>query len=477
MKGRERFLSEFSKAVSDGAAAVFVGAGVSAGAGYPSWRELLEDIGEELGVKSNDVQDLAALAQWGIRKANSRTPVLTVIRERVGVDLDIPVPLEVLARLPIRNIWTTNYDRLIERAFGAIGRPIDVVSSDRDLAIRARPGAARLFKMHGSVERLDDLVISTDDYELYRKSRGSFRPLLQAHMSSYSMLFIGLSFTDPNLRHVLSLIRESFDTAPPEHYAIVKPPQQEDFGGEDEFKARHAQHRLWAEDLLRYGLRVVEIESYSEVPDLMLALERRIARGRVWVSGSWPLDDTRTTAVIEFCAMLGRGLGEAGSTLVTGSGVAVAAATVDGFMGALRGYGGWSLDQRLIARPFAQPPKGAKPSKKAWSTLRGELARLAGAIIFVGGAKFEQGALALADGVAEERRLAEAAGAFLLPVGAFGGQAEVIAQELIGSPLRSEGASLQRPTDAELRTLLSEPGESLVKAVLRVLKRYQKVTT
>src|SRR6516225_5282078 len=150
MAARERFLKEFPKAVADDAAAIFVGAGVSIGAGYPSWKALLQDIGEELGVHSSDVLDLAALAQWSISRSAGKTRILTVIRNEVGVDKPVPIPLEVIARLPIRNIWTTNYDRLIERAFGAIGRPIDCISATGDLAIRTRPGAARLYKMHGS---------------------------------------------------------------------------------------------------------------------------------------------------------------------------------------------------------------------------------------------------------------------------------------------------------------------------------------
>src|ERR1700690_3107320 len=221
MTARSRFLAEFPKAITDDAAAIFVGAGVSASAGYPSWRALLREIGEELGVDSGDVHDLAALAQWSVRKTAGRTRVNNVIRAAIAPEKPIPPTLKPIARLPIRNIWTTNYDRLIERAFAEIDRPIDPISAASDLALRPRPGAARLFKMHGSIDRLDDIVIATDDYELYRLNRGAFLPLLQAHMTSFSMLFMGLSFTDPNVRHVLSLIRESFTASPPEHFAIV----------------------------------------------------------------------------------------------------------------------------------------------------------------------------------------------------------------------------------------------------------------
>jgi hypothetical protein len=101
------------------------------------------------------------------------------------------------------------------------------------------------------------------------------------------MLFLGLSFTDPNLRHVLSLIRESFTDAPPAHFAIVRPPQKGDFRSAEEFEARLAQHNLWAKDLQRYGLFAIEIEDYDEVPGLLAEVERRVARNRVWISGSW----------------------------------------------------------------------------------------------------------------------------------------------------------------------------------------------
>jgi hypothetical protein len=64
MTTRDLLLKEFPESLAEETAAIFVGAGVSMGAGYPSWKDLLRDIGEELGVSSADVSDLAALAQW-----------------------------------------------------------------------------------------------------------------------------------------------------------------------------------------------------------------------------------------------------------------------------------------------------------------------------------------------------------------------------------------------------------------------------
>jgi hypothetical protein len=475
VSARSRFLAEFPRAIADDAAAVFIGAGVSASAGYPSWKDLLRDIGDELGVSSDDVHDLAALAQWSVGRTSSRTRVNNVIRAEIAPDRPIPPSLGTIARLPIRNIWTTNYDRLIERAFAEIGRPIDPISAAADLALKPRPGAARLFKMHGSVDRLDDIVIATDDYELYRLKRGAFLPLLQAHMTSLSMLFMGLSFTDPNVRHVLSLIRESFAASPPEHFAIVRPPQRCDYKTAKEYKARLTQHKLWAEDLLRYGLQVVEIERYEEVAELLREVERRVASNRVWISGSWPLtggspDDLAYVAAV--AAALGRELGQHDFVLVSGAGLTVGSASISGFLGALQRKGSWDLERRLIARPFPQPVEGQVPNREQWAALRAEMARIAGAIVFVGGAKIEGGNIVAANGVRAELEAALAAGAFLVPIGSTGGMAKLIAEELLDA--RGSGRQLApRPSKQDLRTLM-RPGEpeAMAKKVISLLVRH-----
>ena len=163
-------------------------------AGYPSWKGLLQEIAGDLGLEIEDVDDLTAVAQWAIGADHSnRTTVLNAIREQIEPDHAIPSALLSLARLPIREVWTTNYDRLIERAFGELGRPVDVRANQEQLALRKRrAGAVRIYKMHGTIDAVDDLVISTEDYELYRQRRGAFLGLLHAHLTGMTFLFVGM---------------------------------------------------------------------------------------------------------------------------------------------------------------------------------------------------------------------------------------------------------------------------------------------
>lgn len=469
---REAFLCDFSAALSQETAAVFVGAGVSMAAGYPSWKTLLRDIGAELGVDSNDISDLAALAQWHIRRTAGATRIRQVIHDEIGVEHTIPSTLDIIARLPVKHIWTTNYDRLIERAFSSVNRPLQSISAAADLVLKPS-GATRLYKMHGTVDRLDDLVISTDDYELFRKKRGAFLPLLQAHLSSLSLLFVGLSFTDPNVRHVLSLIRETFTEAPPEHFAIVRPPHRSDYKTKAQFNARMTQHNLWADDLQRYGLRAIEIDSYDEVPELLRDLERAISQRRVFISGSWPVaveGDQRAAFVYQVAYELGQAIGALGLTLVSGSGLLVGSAALSGFLASLQRTGSWDLERRLIVRPFPQPLHGKAPDRDQWQLLRHELGRLSGITIFIGGQKIVDGHVVEAGGVHAEYEVAVANGSFLLPIGATGGAAQRIAERLIAMPVSPRS---HQPSKTELKRLASKkkkPSE-LVTEVTSIIRR------
>jgi SLOG family protein/SIR2-like protein len=330
--------------------------------------------------------------------------------------------------------------------------------------------------MHGSVDRLDDIVISTDDYELFRSKRGAFLPLLQAHLSSLSLLFVGLSFTDPNVRHVLSLIRESFAEAPPEHFAIVRPPHRSDFKTKAQYEARNTQHDLWADDLKRYGLRAIEIDSYDDVPDLLRELENKVAQRRAWISGSWPIGTTgasRAEYVHQVAFGLGKALGDLGLTLVSGSGLLVGSASVSGFLSSLQQTGSWDLERRLIARPFPQPLAGREPNREQWEMLRLELGRLSGIAIFVGGEKLVDGKIVDADGVFAEFDIAAKNGSFLLPIGATGGAARRIAERLLAQSGKPE---LRHPTKSELRDLMEDKSPAaLVRAAMTIVQRVAEI--
>src|SRR6266850_8332321 len=66
------FLKEYTRALREGDAALFVGAGVSRAAGYVDWKQLLKEIAEDLELDIDRESDLVALAQFHVNRRQGR---------------------------------------------------------------------------------------------------------------------------------------------------------------------------------------------------------------------------------------------------------------------------------------------------------------------------------------------------------------------------------------------------------------------
>lgn len=209
----------------------FVGAGISAQTGldFPNWRQLLEKL-NELAVRSGSVTDLEEVE---IRRLLDRGLYLMAaeeLRYRLPVDayetflvetLDPvdAVPAEVhrqLFRIDPRLIITTNYDRLLEDAFASRYQRAATVFTYRDAASvqkvlqsGSRAGRPVIFKVHGSIDEVDELILSERDYRRLLYESPGYRLVLSAIFLTHAVLFLGFSFGDPELRLLLEQHRES----------------------------------------------------------------------------------------------------------------------------------------------------------------------------------------------------------------------------------------------------------------------------
>jgi hypothetical protein len=120
-------------------AAAFIGAGLSKAAGYVDWPGLLSDVAKGLGLDTAKETDLIALAQYHLNSnATNRHQLSRLLIDEFS---DLKEPTEnhaILARLPIRIYWTTNYDRLIEKALEAGGKRVDSKYTKEHLAMTKR---------------------------------------------------------------------------------------------------------------------------------------------------------------------------------------------------------------------------------------------------------------------------------------------------------------------------------------------------
>lgn len=211
----ERFYSEYTRALREGTAALFAGAGLSVPAGYVDWKKLLRPLAEQLRLDVDQETDLPALAQFSVNEEGGRR---TAVSQRILEDLTREAELtpshRLLAGLPIRTVWTTNYDDLLEKSFTEAGKRPDVKRRETSLTLTRPDADVTLYKMHGDITEPEKAVLTQDDYESYSDSRQLFTTTLQAELATKTFLFLGFSFTDTNLGHILGPgIREEFDIA------------------------------------------------------------------------------------------------------------------------------------------------------------------------------------------------------------------------------------------------------------------------
>jgi len=464
------FLKAYQQALDEGVAALFVGAGMSVPAGFVAWKELLRDIAEELDLDIDEESDLIALAQYHVNHRGGRDAINRKIMHEYTKDSELTENHRLIARLPIDTVWTTNYDRLLEDAYAEQQKRVDRKIRRQDLARTLPKRDVVLYKMHGDVESPDDAVLTKDDYERYNdpQRRHLFTVQLQADLVSKTFMFLGLSFTDPNIDYILGRVRSLVGENRRDHYWVTR---SADADPKATKRDRTLQkHRV--ADLKTYGIQTVFIDDHGQITNLLRALLRRSNRKNVFLSGSAHRFDPFTQeSATTFLRALGRDVIGAGFNVVCGMGLGVGDAFAMGAIEAVFRGRKTHLDERVLLRPFPQLESDPKKRKALWTGYREDMLQRAGISVFVFGNKIEDGIVVDASGVREEFEIAERRGVYPVPVGATGYASKAIAAAVLGQlPRYFDGhAEAARP---HLERLCEEgiSGDELVKRVVAVLK-------
>jgi hypothetical protein len=461
-----RFVNEYFAEIEAGNAAIFAGAGLSVPAGFVDWRELLRDIADELDLDVDLETDLVSLAQFHVNaNGNNRHRINQAVIDALSADNPPTANHRLLARLPISTWWTTNYDQLIEKALREAGKVVDVKADVKQLANTRPRRDAIVYKMHGDVERPNEAVVTRDDYERYSTDRGAFINALSGDLISKTFLFLGFSFTDPNLDQVLSRLRVNFQENQRRHFAIFRERPRLKGEADDAFAHARARQLHVIEDLKRFNVRVILVKEYSEIDEILEELSRRYRRQTVFVSASagdfspWGEED-----VVQFMRGLGAALVERGVRIATGLGLGVGNALFTGAIEQVLAGRSGHIEDSLLIRPFPQAIPNKAERDAVWERYRQGILGESGIAIFLFGNKKIDADIVPANGMEREWEIARQHNLVLIPVGSTGSMARRLADRALGEPdtylegLDAAGreriAKLSEPTD-DLTTLIN----------------------
>src|SRR5918992_121973 len=224
-----------------GNAAVMVGAGMSlnarprgAGTGrFPTWSDLARTVVDHLypayeGTNSEHrdralrqaeaTSGLLRLAQE-YETAFGREALERLIAEAVPDLRFEPGDLHHrLLALPWSDVFTTNWDTLLEReATRIVDRHYDVVRTVADIPASVRP---RIVKLHGTLPAIRPLIFTEEDFRTYPARFAPFVNLAQQSMMENVFCLLGFSGDDPNFLYWSGWVRDHLGEYAPRIYLV-----------------------------------------------------------------------------------------------------------------------------------------------------------------------------------------------------------------------------------------------------------------
>lgn len=187
----------------------FMGSGVSATAGLPTWQDLISSLAAT--VKLDDAQQAALRHLSFLDQANL---VADLMKDE---DMDFRQAIAkmvrsthyglapaLLASLPVDQAVTLNYDDLFERASNDAGRPVTVLPEPPS------KGKDRwLLKLHGSISDPNSIVLTRDDYLGYGSERGALSAIVKALLFTHKLLFVGFGLGDDHVHAIVHDVRKA----------------------------------------------------------------------------------------------------------------------------------------------------------------------------------------------------------------------------------------------------------------------------
>ena len=392
------------------------------------------NIAKDIGLDIDKEYDLITVAQFHVNERGGRHQINQALVNEFSNRGRLVENHSILANLPIRTFWTTNYDTLIEQALRAAHKNPDIKISVENLATTVQRRDAIVYKMHGDVSQPDKAVVTKDDYEAYNVTRQLFSTALQGDLVSKTFLFIGFSFNDPNLAYILSRIRVLLGANRREHYCLLRKVQRKDFKVSRDFEYARAKQELQVHDLRRYGIIGLLVDEYDDNTEILRRIAQKYNMARVFISGSAstyaPWSDDKAQQLIQ---ELSHQLVKEGFGIVSGFGLGVGAHVVNGVLDQLEREGTRQIDDRIVLRPFPYGITDPKERKGKWTAYREDMLSHAGLAVFLFGNKSTASGVTLADGMEEEFEIAVKRGLAVVPIGCTGNMAALLHKRVLGN--------------------------------------------
>lgn len=193
---------------------IFIGAGVSKSSGdLPGWEDIVNALKSELNdCKEQDFLKIAQLyfLEFGEKKYYER------IQELFSCHYVPSTVHHLILQLEPEKIITTNWDSLLEQTVTEGFYLYDTIVNDQELSESTLP--KKIIKMHGDFNHRN-IVFKEDDYLNYEYNFPLLSNYIKGILSSHTILFLGYSFNDIDLKLITTWIKNNSSSRHPLYLA------------------------------------------------------------------------------------------------------------------------------------------------------------------------------------------------------------------------------------------------------------------
>ncbi len=150
-------------------------------------------------------------------KTFGRISLNTLLRRVIPDEFHKPGRLhQLLLQLPWSDIFTTNYDTLLERTRPTVHNiKYDLIQTRNDIPHKMKP---RIVKLHGSFPSHDPFIITEEDYRTYPTRFAPFVNMVQQSIMENVHCLIGFSGEDINFLYWSGWVRDNLGPSAPTIY-------------------------------------------------------------------------------------------------------------------------------------------------------------------------------------------------------------------------------------------------------------------
>lgn len=213
------FINEIRQEYKNGRLIPFIGSGFSKPLGLPDWSGLIAELAQKINIEPDlfmlhgSYQQLLEFVykthhrEWKdfIHGMILRYDSHDAQQQRKG-----SATHKALSKLTsVKTIYTTNYDSHIEEALKENGRTVKLLTTIDDfIDTKNKDANCEVLKFHGTLVDDETIVLTESQYFERMSLEAPVDQRLRADLLSNSFLFMGYSFSDPNIRYIWYKIHE-----------------------------------------------------------------------------------------------------------------------------------------------------------------------------------------------------------------------------------------------------------------------------